>query len=59
MIEMLTIKQAADRIREMHPETPISEHSIRIWHREGHLRSVNVGRKILISWASLEAFLEG
>jgi len=59
MTEFLTIKQTAERIKEIYPNSPIREHTLRVWEREGRFRSVNAGRKIFISWDSLEEFLAG
>ncbi len=59
MPEMLTIKQTVERLKQSNPETPISEHTLRIWQKEKRFHSVTVGRKILVSWRSLVAFLSG
>lgn len=59
MTEMLTIKQTAERIKAQFPDTPIGEHALRIWQKENRFRSIYVGRKILISWVSVERFLSG
>lgn len=59
MPEMLTIKQAADKLKRTYPHTPISEPSLRRWQKEKRFHSVTIGRKILISWESLTAFLNG
>ena len=59
MPEMLTIKQAAQKIKKLYPQTPISEHTLRVWQKEGRFRSVTAGRKILVCWESLISFLSG
>ena len=59
MPEMLTISQAAERLKKAYPDTPIGERTLRIWQKENAFHSVTIGRKILISWASLVAFLSG
>lgn len=59
MPEMMTIAQAVDRIRAMYPHTPIGEKALRKWQKEARFHSVNAGRRILISWESLSAFLNG
>ena len=59
MPEMLTISQAAERLKNQYPETPIGERTLRTWQKENAFYSVTIGRKILISWASLVAFLSG
>lgn len=59
MPEMLTIAQAAERLKNNYPDTPIGERTLRKWQKENRFHSVTVGRRILISWASLVAFLSG
>ena len=59
MPEMLTIKQAAQRLKASQPNTPICEVTLRRWQKERKFHSVTAGRKILISWPSLLAFLNG
>ena len=59
MIEMLTISQAAKRLKEMQPDTHIGERTLRVWQKEKRFHSVTAGRRILISWSSLTSFLNG
>ena len=59
MPEMLTIDQTVERLKNLYPDTPIGERTIRTWQKEKAFHSVTIGRKILISWASLVAFLSG
>ena len=59
MTEMLTIKQTAERLKTIHPGTPISEHTLRVWQKERCFRYVMAGRKILLSWESVCKFLSG
>lgn len=59
MPEMLTISQAAEKLREAQPNTPIGEKTLRRWQKERCFHSVTVGRRILISWSSLVTFLNG
>lgn len=59
MTEMLTIKQTAERLKTIHPDTPISEHTLRVWQKERCFRYVMAGRKILLSWDSVCNFLSG
>ena len=59
MPEMLTIAQALEKLKAMQPNTPICARALRVWEKEGRFYSVRIGRKILISWASLVAFLGG
>lgn len=59
MPEMLTVEQTITRIKEQFPNSPIGEHTIRKWLKNKNFHYVTVGRKILISWASLVSFLTG
>ena len=59
MPEMLTITQAADKLRSIQPNTPIGEKTLRKWQKENRFYFVTVGRRVLISWDSLSAFLNG
>ena len=59
MPEMLTISQAADRLRSNFPQTPIGEKTLRKWTKAKCFHSVTVGKRVLLSWASLVAFLSG
>ena len=59
MPEMLTISQAAERLKSVYPDTPIGEKTLRKWQKENRFHSVTAGRRILLSWASLVAFLNG
>ena len=57
--QMLTIKQTAQRLKEMCPETTVGESTLRKWQKENRFHSVMIGRKILLSWSSVNAFLNG
>lgn len=59
MPEMLTIAQAAAKLKRTHPDTTISERTLRQWHKEKRFHCVTAGRRILLSWDSLVAFLSG
>lgn len=59
MPEMLTIDQTIKRIKEEQPNSPIGEKTLRTWVKQKAIHSVSVGRRILISWASLVSFLTG
>lgn len=59
MPEMLTVEQTVKRIKEQFPNSPIGENTLRKWLKGNNFHFVTVGRKILISWASLVAFLTG
>lgn len=59
MPEMLTIKQAVEKLKIAYPATTISATAIRRWQKEQKFHSVTAGRRILISWNSFVAFLNG
>jgi hypothetical protein len=59
MPEMLTIKQTLQKINEQMPNSNIRDCTLRAWIREKKFHYVKAGKKILISWASLVAFLGG
>ena len=59
MPEMLTVEQTIKKIREQQPNSPIGEKTLRKWVKSNDIHYVTVGRRILISWASLVSFLTG
>ena len=59
MPEMLTIAPAAKKLTEINPDIHIGEATLRNWQKENCFHSVFAGRRILISWESLVAFLSG
>lgn len=59
MPEMLTVDQTVKKIKEQFPNSPIGENTLRKWLKDKNFHYVTVGRKILISWASLVAYLTG
>lgn len=59
MPEMLTIAQAAAKLKSTYPDTTISEKTLRKWQAEKRFHYVMAGRRILISWNSLVSFLSG
>lgn len=59
MPEMLTISQAVERLKTNFPQTPIGEKTLRKWTKEKCFHCVTVGNRVLLSWASLVAFLSG
>ena len=48
-----SIKKAYDIIKEQDNETSITVHTIRIWCKEGKVKSLNAGSKILVDMDSL------
>ena len=48
-----SIKKAFDEIKKNDNETSITMHTIRIWCKEGKIKHLNAGNKILIDMDSL------
>ena len=48
-----SIKKAFEIIKEQDSETSISVHTIRIWCKEGKVKCLNAGTKILVDMDSL------
>ena len=48
-----SIKKAYDIIKEQDNKTSITVHTIRIWCKEGKVKSLNAGTKILVDMDSL------
>lgn len=48
-----SIKKAFDIIKEQDNETSITMHTIRVWCKEGKIKCLNAGTKILVDMESL------
>ena len=48
-----SIKKAFEIIKEQDTETSITVHTIRIWCKEGKVKCLNAGTKILVDMDSL------
>ena len=48
-----SIKKAFDMIKEQDNGTSITTHTIRTWCKEGKIKCLNVGKKILVDMDSL------
>jgi hypothetical protein len=48
-----SIKKAFEIIKEQDSETSITVHTIRIWCKEGKVKCLNAGTKILVDMDSL------
>lgn len=48
-----SIKKAFDMIKEQDNETSITMHTIRVWCKEGKVKSLNAGTKVLVDMDSL------
>lgn len=48
-----SIKKAFEIIREKDAETAITAHTIRMWCKEGKVRSLTAGTKVLVDIESL------
>ena len=52
-----SIKKAHELIRREDPETAITTHTIRMWCKEGKIKSLNAGNKILVDFVSLMDYI--
>ncbi len=52
-----SIKKTHDMIRQDDPETAITVHTIRMWCKEGKIKSLNAGNKILVDVGSLMDYI--
>ena len=52
-----SIKKTHDMIRQDDPETAITVHTIRMWCKEGKIKSLNAGNKILVDVRSLMDYI--
>ena len=52
-----SIKQAVDYIRVTDPQSAIKIHTIRTWCKEGKIKFLTVGTKILIDMDSLLEYI--
>lgn len=59
IMEIRTIKDAAEEIRRQDPKTPISSGLLRRWILSGALPALKSGNKYLINMETLAHFLEG
>ena len=52
-----SIKKAHDMILKEDPETAITTHTIRMWGKEGNVKSLNAGNKLLVDVGSLMVYI--
>ena len=52
-----SIKKTYDIIRAKDPETAITVHTIRTWCKEGKIKSLSAGNKILVDVDSLLEYI--
>lgn len=52
-----SIKQAVDYIHTTDPESAIKVHTIRTWCKEGKIRFLTVGTKVLVDMDSLLEYI--
>lgn len=57
IIMLRSIKKAHELIRREDPETAITTHTIRMWCKEGKIKSLNAGNKILVDFVSLMDYI--
>ena len=48
-----SIRKAYEIIKEQDKDTSITIHSIRVWCKEGKIKSLNAGTKVLVDMDSL------
>ena len=59
MVTMRSIPKAVNECKSKDPETPVTATALRRWIKDGKVRSVTVGRTLLVNMESLEEFLSG
>lgn len=52
-----SIKKAHDMILKEDSETAITTHTIRMWCKEGKVKSLNAGNKVLVDVGSLMDYI--
>lgn len=52
-----SIKKAYDMIRAKDPETSLTMHTIRTWCKEGKIKHLTAGNKILVDMESLMDYI--
>ena len=52
-----SIKKAFDMVREEDPETAITVHTIRMWCKEGKIKHLTAGNKVLVDIQSLMDYI--
>ena len=52
-----SIKKAYDMIRAKDPETSLTMHTIRAWCKEGKIKHLTAGNKILVDMESLMDYI--
>lgn len=52
-----SIKKAHDMILKEDPETAITTHTIRMWCKEGKVKSLNADNKVLVDVGSLMDYI--
>lgn len=52
-----SIKKAWDMIKQSDPETAVTVHTIRTWCKEGRVKCLNAGNKVLVDMDSLLCYI--
>ncbi len=52
-----SIKKAFELVRRDDPETAITVHTIRMWCKEGKIKSLTAGNKVLVDVQSLMDYI--
>ena len=58
MVELRTIKQCYEQIKSQDQYSAITIYCIRKWCKEGFIRYVNSGTRLLIDYATLKEFIQ-
>ena len=53
-----SIKKAFDMVRDQDAETAITAHTIRMWCKEGKIKCLTAGNKVLVDIGSLMNYIE-
>lgn len=59
MVQMRTIRQAIEQIRQTDPDTAISFNSLRLAVLNGEIPSVKVGNRFLVSMDNVYSYYSG
>ena len=54
-----SIKKAQEMIRKEDPETAVTVHTIRMWCKNGKIKCLNAGTKLLVDVQSLMDYISG
>ena len=52
-----SIKKAFDMVKQEDPDTAITVHTIRVWRKEGKIKCLSAGNKVLVDIDSLFKYI--